>query len=174
MSEVNADLDGDAVSQASHISQASHTGVSSVIFIMRWSGLWSLWPFWLPLFDRSGVFIGEEQWRLTSRHRCISSLCLCVTLHFVTVLEWSKIIYSPCMSTHTPPFLSLPSILLVPPPPSSVFLSFLLKRKMNVFWGDHSSPVISLSLWLAVKKHLNAHQQNNSHFHACLHSGSSH
>lgn len=166
---MNGSGDGDG------ISRASQTGGTSLIFIISWSGLWSLWPFWLLLFDRSSVFKGEERWRLTFCHRCISTHCLRVTLHLVTVLEWSKIIYSPCMSTHTPPScLYLPSYSYPPLPPSSVFLSFLPKRKMNAFWEDHSSPVISLSLWLAVKKHLNAHQQNNSHFHACLHSGSSH
>lgn len=76
--------------------------------------------------------------------------------------------------THPPipptPILPLPDL----PPPCLFFSLFPAKRKMNAFCRDHSSPVISLSLWLAVKKHLNAHQQNNSHFHACLHSGSSH
>lgn len=86
----------------------------------------------------------------------------------------SEYILQACLHTPTPlSCLYLPSCPPIPTP-SSVFLSFLPKRKMNAFWGHHSSPVISLSLWLAVKKHLNAHQQNNSHFHACLHSGSSH
>lgn len=115
--------------------------------------------------QRVQVFREKGEWRLT---------CSVSHYNLSHTLDWSAIIYSPGMSKHShPPILSLPSVvpLRFPPP---IFSSFLPERKMNAFWGHHSSPVISLSLWLAVKKHLNAHQQNNSHFHACLHSGSSH
>lgn len=85
------------------------------------------------------------------------------------------LIYSPCTSTpphHTPHPVFTFHLTLTPSSPPLCSLFFRRGKWMRFGGSIHHQ--LFPSLWLAVKKHLNAHQQNNSHFHACLHSGSSH